>query len=76
MKKLVPLAILLSLTLGACTNGPHARQGTAIGAVSGAVVGGLAGRSLGGAAIGAGVGALGGNLIGTQMDRNHYYARH
>lgn len=71
--KTIYFAILLSsASLVSCTNGPNARNGTAIGALGGAAVGGIATRSIGGAAVGAGVGALAGNYIGGRRDRRYY----
>lgn len=85
--KLITLSIALaSLTFSACTTGPNARTGTAVGALGGAALGGIvgnqSGRGLEGAAIGAAAGALGGNLIGGAQDerreeayrRGQYYA--
>ena len=72
MKHLILLAAIASLTLTACTSGPNARTGTAIGALGGAAAGGIignqSGRALEGAAIGAGLGGLGGNVIGGAQD--------
>lgn len=71
MKRRMPLVLVLSFALVACTSGPSARRGTAIGAVGGAAAGGLIGRSLGGAAVGAGLGAFGGNIIGGEQDQRN-----
>ena len=71
MRAFLLLASIISVSLGACSSGPSARQGTAIGALGGAAAGGIMGRSVGSAAVGAGVGAVGGNLIGGAQDRNN-----
>lgn len=73
----IPCICLSGIALLAisCTNGPNARQGTAIGAVGGAAVGGIIGHQSGntmeGALIGGGLGALGGNVIGGNRDGNY-----
>lgn len=72
MKTLYIAILLPCVSLVSCTNGPNARNGTAIGALGGAAVGGIATRSIGGAAVGAGVGALAGNYIGARRDRRYY----
>ncbi len=71
MRTFFILALSVSLSFVACTGGPRARRGTAIGALGGAAAGGIIGRSFGGAAVGAGIGALGGNIIGGSQDENN-----
>ena len=64
---------LLILSLCACSGGPRAQQGTAIGALTGAGIGAIVGQKNGegseGAIIGALAGATVGNAIGDSEDR-------
>ncbi len=72
MKTLLFAMTITTLPLVSCSNGPAARRGTAIGAVTGGVAGGLIGRDLGGVVAGAGIGALAGNMIGGARDRGRW----
>jgi hypothetical protein len=60
MRAFLLTALIISVSLVACSSGPSARKGTAIGALGGAAAGGIMGGSFGSAAVGAGIGAVGG----------------
>lgn len=66
MKKL--LAVLLVLSLTACTTGEKQTAGI----VGGGVVGGVAGNAItGGSAVGTAVGAVGGALVGNEIAKHN-----
>ncbi|WP_315919799.1 OmpA family protein [Mesorhizobium sp. SP-1A] len=79
MKKIVIVAVAMSVLVGACTTDPYTGEqkisntagGAALGALGGAALGTLAGgNDRRNALIGAGIGALAGGAVGSVMDQN------